>query len=195
MFSPAGRLGRIRPAGIGVDPAIDSAIDAALARSGLAVTEAALPGWLAARETCGVIIDAEAVESNRALLTDPVKRDLLGSEVRARLGFGAAITPDQLAAARTAQLAWREAMTNALSEADLLVLPTVPFFPPLLADALGVHYTIFTNPVNLAGFPALALPVPSSQRLPASLQLIGPPGSEALLLATAAIVEATAAWA
>jgi amidase len=49
--------------------------------------------------------------------------------------------------------------------------------------------------VNLAGFPAVALPVPSTQRLPASLQLIGPPGSEALLLATAAIVESTAGWA
>jgi amidase len=83
-------------------------------------------------------------------------------------------------------------MAKALSEVDLLVLPTVPFYPPLLADARGVHYTTFTNPVNLAGFPAVALPVPSSQRLPASLQLIGPPGSEALLLATAAIVEAAA---
>ena len=191
----AGRLGRIRPAGIDVDPAIDSAIDAALARSGLAVTEAMLPGWLAARDTCGVIIDAEAVESNRELLTDPVKRDLLGSDVRARLDGGATVTPDQLALARAAQPAWREAMMQALSEVDLLVLPTVPFYPPLLADVRGMHLTGFTNPVNLAGFPAVALPVPSTQRLPASLQLIGPPGSEALLLATAAIVEAAAGLA
>jgi amidase len=191
---PAGRLGRIRPAGIDVDPAIDSAIDVALASSGLAVTEASLPGWLAARETCGVIIDAEAVESNRALLTDPVKRDLLGSEVRARLAGGAAITPDQLAAARAAQPGWRDAMTKALSEVDLLVVPTVPFYPPLLSETRGIHFTAFTNPVNLAGFPAVAVPVPSTQRLPASLQLIGPPGSEALLLATAAVVEATAGF-
>ena len=189
---PAGRVGRIRPAGIDVDPAIDSAIDAALARSGLTVAEASLPGWLAARETCGVIIDAEAAESNRELLTDPARRDLLGSGARARLDGGAAITPAELAAARAAQPAWREAMAQALSEVELLVLPTLPFYPPLLADAPGVHFTAFTNPVNLAGFPAVALPVPSTQRLPASLQLIGPPGSEALLLATAAVVEAAA---
>ncbi|HKD86997.1 MAG TPA: amidase [Streptosporangiaceae bacterium] len=191
---PARRLGRIRPTGIDVDPAIDLAIDAALARCGLAVTEAALPGWLAAREACGVIIDAEAVESNRALMTDHVKRDLLSAEVRARLDGGAAVTPDQLAAARAAQPAWRDAMTKALSEVDLLALPTVPFYPPLLTGARGVHFTAFTNPVNLSGFPAIALPVPSTQRLPASLQLIGRPGSEALLLATAAIVEATAGF-
>jgi Asp-tRNA(Asn)/Glu-tRNA(Gln) amidotransferase A subunit family amidase len=43
--------------------------------------------------------------------------------------------------------------------------------------------------VNLAGFPALALPVPTGQRPPASLQLIGGPGAEALLLATGAIIE------
>lgn len=191
---PASRLGRIRPAGIDVDPAIDAAVDAALARSGPAVTETVLPGWLAARETCNVIIDAEAAECNQALLMDPVRRDLLGSDVRARLEGGAAVAPGELAAARAVQPVWRDAMAKALSEVDLLVVPTVPVYPPLLADARGVHYTTFTNPVNLAGFPAVAVPVPSSGRLPASLQLIGPPGSEALLLATAAIIEAAAGF-
>jgi Asp-tRNA(Asn)/Glu-tRNA(Gln) amidotransferase A subunit family amidase len=76
----------------------------------------------------------------------------------------------------------------------LLALPTVPFFPPPLAAAAGMHFTAFTNPVNLAGFPALALPVPSSGRLPASLQLIGPPESEELLLATGAVIEQAAGW-
>lgn len=85
-------------------------------------------------------------------------------------------------------------MANALSQVDLLVLPTVPFYPPLLADAHGIHYTAFTNPVNLAGFPAIAVPVRSTERLPASVQLIGLPGSEALLLATAAVVEAAAGY-
>ncbi len=191
---PASRLGRIRPAGVDVDPAIDAAVDAALARSGIAVAEASLSGWLAAREASGVIIDAEAVESNRELLADPVCRDLLGAEVRARLDGGTAITADELAAARTMQPAWRAAMANALSQVDLLVLPTVPFYPPLLADAHGIHYTAFTNPVNLAGFPAIAVPVRSTERLPASVQLIGLPGSEALLLATAAVVEAAAGY-
>jgi amidase len=191
---PAGRLGRLRPAGVDVDPAIDAAVDAALARSGLTVTETILPGWLAAREASGTIIDAEAVESNRELLADPVRRELLGTEVRARLAGGASITADELAEARAAQPHWQAEMAQALGEVELLVLPTVPFYPPLLADAHGIHYTAFTNPVNLAGFPALALPVPSASPLPASVQLIGPPGSEALLLATAAIVESAAGY-
>jgi Asp-tRNA(Asn)/Glu-tRNA(Gln) amidotransferase A subunit family amidase len=36
----------------------------------------------------------------------------------------------------------------------------------------------------------LALPVPTGRRLPASLQLIGGPNAEALLLATGAMIEA-----
>jgi Asp-tRNA(Asn)/Glu-tRNA(Gln) amidotransferase A subunit family amidase len=40
-----------------------------------------------------------------------------------------------------------------------------------------------TLPVNLAGVPALAIPVTSQGPTPASLQLVGPMGSEEQLLA------------
>src|SRR5262249_54856061 len=58
--TPAARVGRIRPEGFDVDPAIDAAVDAALAASGLSVTDVGLPGWLAARDTCGILLDFEA---------------------------------------------------------------------------------------------------------------------------------------
>jgi amidase len=188
------RLGRIRPDGFEVDPDIDAAVDNALMRCGLEVAEVSLPGWLGARAACGVMIDAEAVKSNRMLFDDPVRRDLLGTDVRARLAGGAQTTADELAVARGTKTRWRDAMAAALRQVDLLVLPTVPFYPPPLADAAGHPYTAFTNPVNLSGFPALALPIPSTRALPASLQLIGPPNSEALLLATGAIIEAAAGY-
>lgn len=191
---PAGRVGRIRPPGLEITASIDRAVDAALASSGLEVTEVELPGWPKAREACGVIICAEAVWSNRALLADPAKRDLLGDNVRARLTGAEAVAAADLARARALQVGWREAMTAALRTVELLVLPTAPLYPPPLAAAPGMHFTAFTNPVNLAGFPALALPVPSEHRLPASLQLIAPPGGEALLLATGAVIEAAAGY-
>ena len=191
---PAVRIGRIRPDGIDVDPVIDAAVDAALAQSGIKVTESDLSGWLAAREACGVILDAEAAASNSMLLGDETRRALVGADVRARLADGAARTRAELAAARSFRPTWRDAMMAALSSVDLVALPVVPFFPPLLAEAAGRHYTTFTNPVNMAGFPALALPVPSAAHLPAGLQLIGPPGSEALLLATGAVIERAAGW-
>ena len=46
-----------------------------------------------------------------------------------------------------------------------------------------------TSPVNLAGVPALALPVPTGGPLPASIQLIGPDGAEERLLAAGAVLE------
>ncbi|MGB6455845.1 MAG: amidase [Streptosporangiaceae bacterium] len=187
----AGRIGRIRPAGYDVDPRIDAAVDAALARSGLDVIEIDLPGWLAARDTCSVILDAEAAESNRVLLNDPARRALIGPNVLGRLTAAATVTPEQIARARADRTRWHQAMTDALIAAGgLLALPTVPFFPPPLTAPPGLHFTAFTNPVNLAGFPALAQPVPSEHSLPASLQLIGPPGAEDLLLATGAVIEA-----
>jgi amidase len=191
---PAARVGRIRPAGVDVDPDIDAAVDAALASSGLDVVEVDLLGWQAARDAVGFILDSEAAASNRALLDDPARRDLIGADVRARLIGGVAVTVAQLTSARGFQSTWRTAMTAALRDVDVLALPTVMFYPPLLSDAAGRPYTALTNPVNLSGFPALALPVPSAQRLPASLQLVGLPNSEALLLATGAIVEATARY-
>jgi amidase len=192
---PARLIGRVRPAGFDVDPRIDAAVDAALARSGLQVAESDLPGWLAAREACGAMLDAEAAESNRALLADPALRALIGPNVSARLAAAEGVTPEQVAEARAAQPRWREAMASALDTVGVLALPTVPFYPPPLAAAPGVHFTAFTNAVNFAGFPALALPVPSAhERLPASVQLIGPPGSEALLLATGAVIEASAGY-
>jgi Asp-tRNA(Asn)/Glu-tRNA(Gln) amidotransferase A subunit family amidase len=51
-----------------------------------------------------------------------------------------------------------------------------------------------TIPWNLAGWPALSLPVPvPGGGLPASLQLVGGPQGEEMLLATAAVIEAAVA--
>jgi amidase len=186
----ATRVGRIRPADVAVDPVIDVAVDAALARCGVEVIDVDLPGWQSARTTVDVINDAEAVVSNQSLLADPARRDLLGPRALASLTSAQAVTPAQLGQARAEQEHWRAAMAAALRETGVLALATVPFFPPPLEAAVRPGYLALTSPVNLAGFPALALPVPTGQRLPASLQLIGGPNSEALLLATGAMIEA-----
>jgi amidase len=188
--APAMRIGRIRPAGVEIDPAIDAGVDSALAACGIEVVDVDLPGWLEARSICGTILDYEAVQSNRVLLDDPARRALLGTEVLARLRQDEGVSDEELASARGAQPGWRAAMLVALREVDVLALPTVGFFPPPLAQAARQPYTTLTNPVNLSGFPALSLPVPTSGPLPAGLQLIGPPGAEALLLATGAVIEA-----
>ena len=76
---------------------------------------------------------------------------------------------------------------------DLLVTPTITVFPPPLDGGEELLMARCTLPVNLAGVPALSLPVPTEGPLPASAQLVGPAGSEELLLAAGRTIEAAAA--
>jgi amidase len=92
------------------------------------------------------------------------------------------------------QARWQATFAPLFQVAGLLALPTtIQFAPPVAGEPTSGH-TRFTAPFNLAGLPALAIPVPARHRLPASLQLIGPPGSEELLLATGAVIEAAAGY-
>lgn len=189
---PARRIGRLRPAQVSVDPRIDAAVDAALALSGLEVTEVSLPGWQDALRAGSAIMMAGAAQSDAHLLADPVAAAKLSQQVRIRLAEAGTVSPEQLRQAKLHQQRWRAALAAIFSQVQLLALPTVRFFPPPLDDAAR-HYNECTLPFNLAGVPALALPVPAGSRLPASLQLVAPAGSEEVLLATGAIVEAAVA--
>jgi amidase len=191
---PARRVGRLRPAQVSVDPRLDAAVDAALARCGLEVTEVSLPGWQDALRAGRAIMVAEAAQSDAHLLADPVAAAKLSPEVRIRLAEAGTVGPEQLRQARLYQQRWRAALAAIFGQVQLLALTTVCFFPPSLDDTAR-HYNDCTLPFNLAGVPALALPVPAgSSRLPASLQLIGPADSEDVLLATGAMVEAAVAY-
>jgi amidase len=82
---------------------------------------------------------------------------------------------------------------SALDRHPFLALPTLAGLPPLLGER-GVSLTVLTMPANLAGLPALTLPVPGGPAgLPVSLQLIGPPGGEERLIALGRVIEAALA--
>jgi amidase len=74
----------------------------------------------------------------------------------------------------------------------VLALPTLPAAPAPIGQR-GAGLTTLTAPINVAGLPALALPVPVRNGLPASLWLVGPSGGEEVLIAIGRIVEAAAA--
>jgi amidase len=191
---PATRLGRLRPDGTHVDPVIDAAVDQALARAGIGVTELDLPGWTDSLKAVYSIMDAEVIGCHGRLLADPASRAKLGALVRDRLIEAAAVTSEQVEPARAYQRTWQARFDQLFGQADLLVMAAVAIFPAKVADPEAGGHTRCTAPINLAGLPALALPVPSSYGLPAGLQLIGPPGSEELLLATGAVIEAAAGY-
>jgi amidase len=191
---PLTRIGRIRPSAGGTDPRIDAAVDVVLERSGLQICELDLSDWPAALVHTFVLLDGEAAVVNARLLADPATDGKISAEVRARLEQGATVTAEQVSHARVFQRAWQAQWAALFTSVDAIALPTVAFFPPPLAEAGQHQFTRLTAPVNMAGLPALALPVPSDHRLPASLQLIGPAGGEELLLATGAVLEEAAGY-
>jgi amidase len=182
------RVGRIRTApAVGVDPATDAAVDAALAApAGLKVTD--VPGFdfSAVNRAGSVAIDVEAYPANAHLLP---RLDQLTPGIRRNMVQSAAITAEAAAGASRVRQELRDWFSDALARYQVLALPALTGAPPLLDERMST--TILTMPANLAGLPALVLPVPGGPAgLPASLQLIGPPGGEEQLIALGRVIEA-----
>lgn len=183
---PALSAGRIvtRDIGIGTHPEVDAAVDRALAAAGVAVTE--VPPWdaAAALSAAGVIIDGEGFRSNAYLM--PYLRQL-SPHVRRNMERGARLTPADRGAADRARASVRKAFEVLLADFPVLVLPTLLAPPPLLGEH-GFSLTQLTGPVNLAGLPALSLPVPGPAGMLVSLQVIG--ATEEQVLAFGRVIEA-----
>jgi amidase len=173
---------------IGADPIIDHAVDAALAATGWDVVQVSLEGLDRATVAAMTVLDAEAWASDGGYAdAAPAK---IGRDVLARLREASTITPAAVGAARQDAVRWRATLASLWERVDLLALPTLLGFPPTLDKSREmVRIRGLTSPVNLAGVPALALPVPTGGPLPASVQLIGPAGGEESLLAAGVIFE------
>ena len=142
---------------------------------------------------------AEFADAHRGLLE---RTELLGERTAMAIRFGAGRTPEQRAAARARAAGIRGWFLERLGDVDVLLTPTTPTpAPPAEADevevAPGVGVDVHrggpawcTEPVNLSGLPALAMPAGrSAEGLPLSVQLVGPEDGEPLLLAWARFLE------
>jgi amidase len=100
---------------------------------------------------------------------------------------------------------WRERVAAFLQPYDLMVTPALATAPPMARPWSGrawsanvlanIRYAPYAAPWNVAGIPALTVPVGvRPDGLPLAVQLVGPPGSERLLLAVAGQFELAAPW-
>lgn len=102
---------------------------------------------------------------------------------------------------------FREEAAEFLTGFDVLVTPALAS-PPVPAIGWSkrswlrtmnstVRWTPYAAPWNLAGFPAISVPLPDvhpDSGTPLGVQLVGRPGQEALLLSVAAQIEAMSPW-
>lgn len=183
------RVGRVR---LDADPRIDDAIDRALAATEWEVVDIDMPEWISISTTGGLLLAAEAWATNQTLAE--TRPDGISQDVLDRLHFGRDVSDQvSVSAARTAQALWCSRMDTVFRRVDLLAMPTLTIFPPEFEFAGDLLVARSTIPVNLAGIPALSLPVPTEGHLPASLQLVAPRNAEETLIAAGLVVERAAA--
>ena len=121
--------------------------------------------------------------------------DSYGPNVRAKIERCLEVTDQEATDAANRRNGYREEADAALGDLDVLLTPTLAFVaPPLPDDEREIREALiqFTFPFNALGWPALALPAgPADDGLPASIQLVGRPGADALVLAVGEELEAS----
>jgi amidase len=181
----------------GTDPEIDRAVDKALVQAGFHVIklgQAFKARWDRAKT------DGNTVAAAGAWLSDQKYAFKLGvsSRTLAAIILGRVLYPASYQAALHRRAAWRHALRQVFRKVDFIALPTLQALPPQiprveLIALMEARMLILQNTVavNLAGNPALAVPVPvDDKNVPlTSLQLVGPPLSEAELLNAGRLIE------
>ena len=144
-----------------------------------------------AEETMAVFM-REVADVHRDLYAE--QSELYGANIRPKIERCLAVSDGEFELATAARAGYRERMAEAFGELDLVLTPTLPFVaPPADVDEIASREDIvrFTYPFNALGWPVLALPSgPAEDGLPASVQLIGRPGADGLVLAAGLALEA-----
>jgi len=133
----------------------------------------------------------EVADVHRGLF--PEQADAYGENVRTKLERCLEVSDAEFEAGVKLRADYRSRTEEALAGLDLLITPTVPLVAPPAESAeleIRPHATRFTFPINVVGWPALALPCGRAEHgLPASVQLTAPRGNDALVLAAGAKLE------
>lgn len=142
-------------------------------------------------EDIGPAFAREVADVHRDLFAEHAAE--YGDNVRTKIERCLQMPDERVEQAERARVDYRERWAEATDGLDLVITPTLGFVAPRLpVDDLEIREATIrlTFPINALGRPALALPCgPAEDGLPASIQLIGRPGDDALVLAAGAALE------
>jgi aspartyl-tRNA(Asn)/glutamyl-tRNA(Gln) amidotransferase subunit A len=133
----------------------------------------------------------EVADVHRELFAEHA--DEYGANVRAKIERCLQVSNADYERGLRARKEYRECCEELTAGVDLVITPTLGFVAPRLpVDDLEIRDATvrLTYPLNVLGWPALALPCGAAEDgLPASVQLIGRAGDDALVLAAGAVLE------
>jgi amidase len=192
----------------GIDPGLVAAIDQALEilqKIGAQIVEVKMPdGSRDVQQPWSAICAHEALQAHADSF--PERAADYGAFFRGFLESGAAVTPEQLAAARQFRAAFSQQFNELLESVDAMVCPagglTFALDPEVqyggaeelepLFESVQMHFTI---PADFAGTPALTMPCGFAESgLPYALQFMGPRLSEPMLVRIGHAYEAATSW-
>jgi Asp-tRNA(Asn)/Glu-tRNA(Gln) amidotransferase A subunit family amidase len=134
----------------------------------------------------------EVAEVHRDLFAEHA--GLYGANVRWKVERALNVTDEEYEESAAARQRYRDEAREALHGFDLLVVPTIGTVAPsrsLPERELRPSVLRFTEPFNVLGWPALALPCGAAENgLPASVSLVAPAGEDALVLGAGLALEA-----
>ena len=168
------------------DPLVRARVEEAAARF-----SKARPLDLPLDESFYAVFRREAAEVHAHLWRE--HRELYGANVAAKVERALTVSDAEYEAALRGRERYRGRMAEAMEGVDLVLTPTLEMVaPPVgIGDlALRDRMIRLTYPFNAIGAPALALPCgPAEDGLPASVQVVGRPGDDALVLAAGELLE------
>jgi len=166
-------------------PAVGRLIERALTATGWTREPLAFEHLHAAYDAGMVVINRETFNACASLLDG----GLVGADISGRLQAAGNTSDEALAAAEQVRECFTAEVDAALVDGAILVLPTMPDFPLLLAEAADTRavlgMTALVRPFNLSGHPALSIPLIGPEGLPVGLQLVAAKGADEQLLAVA----------
>ena len=133
----------------------------------------------------GALFMREVADVHRELFAEV--GELYGDEVAVKIERCLEVSEAEATRAERARAEYRDECLELLDGCDLLLTPTLQCVaPPTGIGDLALRERLIANtmPFNALGWPALALPCgPAEDGLPASVQLVGRPGTDSLVLA------------
>jgi aspartyl-tRNA(Asn)/glutamyl-tRNA(Gln) amidotransferase subunit A len=170
-----------------VDPQVEAALRARAAELG--AVEVSLPDALPAYAP---LFGREALTTHRSAGLWPARRDEYDETVAERMAIAERVTDEQVAAAAVQRERVDAAMAEVFEHVDLVLSPVCAWAPPPRLDD-PVDFRPAVTPLvclqNLLGLPACTIPSGTDRDgMPIGLQITGPRGADAAVLAAVAQV-------